>query len=179
MFQKTEVNNATIVNSVTLGDIWGITDRRVRQLVNEGVIETVGRGKYDLFDCTRRYCTYLRAIADASDGKKAAKLNYDDEHAIHEKVKRETAELQLKVMRGELHRGNDVETIMTDMITRAKTKLLGIPSKAAPLVMGYNNTTKIESILQQQIDEALMELSDYKPKLFINDEVLQENSNDE
>ena len=178
MAQKTEVDNTTIVNSITLGDIWGITDRRVRQLVDEGVIETVGRGKYDLFDCTRRYCTYIRAIADASEGKKKAQLSYDEEHAIHEKVKRETAELQLKVMRGELHRGKDVETVMSDMITRAKTKLLGIPSKAAPLVMGYSNTTKIESILQQQIDETLMELSDYKPELFVNDEVLQENSND-
>lgn len=178
MVQKTEVISKTIVNSVTLGDIWGITDRRVRQLVDEGVIETVGRGKYDLVECTRRYCTYLRAIADAADDKKTAKLSYDEEHAIHEKVKRETAELQLKVMKGELHRGKDVETVMTDMITRAKTKLLGIPSKVAPMVIGYKDMAKVQGILQKHIEEALLELSEYDPNLFINDEVIGESTND-
>jgi phage terminase Nu1 subunit (DNA packaging protein) len=179
MAAKADKIDITIVNSVTLGHVWGITDRRVRQLVEEGVIETVARGKYNLVDATRRYCAFLRQSAEAGADKKNAKLSYDEEHAAHEKVKREKAELQLKVMKGELHRSEDVEEVMTDMITRAKTKLLGLPSKVAPRVMGYKELTKIQAVLQMHIEEALAELADYSPELFANDDVIQDDDNDE
>ncbi|MGK0468964.1 MAG: hypothetical protein ACJAX4_004313, partial [Clostridium sp.] len=57
---KLENLDITIVNSITLGNILGITDRRVRQLVDENIIETIARGKYELIKCVKRYCTYLR-----------------------------------------------------------------------------------------------------------------------
>lgn len=170
--------DVTIVNSIVLGNCLGITDRRVRQLKTEGIIPEVSRGKYDLFECTRRYCEYLRQQLNSNSDNKEVKLNYDQERALHEKAKREKAELQLKVMKGELHLSTDVEDIMTDMITRAKTKLLGLPSKAAPMVMGYKDISKIQSILQKVVDDTLNELSEYNPELFKNDEVLQDD-NDE
>jgi phage terminase Nu1 subunit (DNA packaging protein) len=165
--------DVTIVNSIVLGSCWGITDRRVRQLREEGIISEVARGKYDLIESTRRYCEYLRQQVNASNDGKEVKLNYDTEKALHEKVKREKAELQFKVMKGELHRSEDVESVMTDMITRAKTKLLGIPPRVAPLVLGYKDISKVQTILQNHVEEALNELADYNPELFINDEVLQ------
>ena len=165
--------DATIVNSIILGNCWGITDRRVRQLREEGIISEVARGKYDLIKSTRQYCEYLRQQANASKDGKESKLNFDTEKALHEKVKREKAELQFKVMKGELHRSEDVESVMTDMITRAKTKLLGIPPKVSPMVLGYKDISKVQLIIQNHIEEALNELADYDPQLFINDDVLQ------
>jgi hypothetical protein len=101
----------TIVNSITLADFFGITDRRVRQLVEEGVFTSVSRGKYDLRDCTKKYCNFLRLAAETCASKTEVKINFDNEKALHEKVKREKAELQFKVMKGELHRSEDVELI--------------------------------------------------------------------
>lgn len=170
--------DVTIVNSVTLGSIWGVTDRRVRQLKDEGVISEVTRGKYDLAECTRRYCNFLRQAADANANQKEIKLNYDQEHALHEKIKREKAELQLQVMKGELHRSEDVELVMTDMLTRVKTKLLGLPSKMAQMVAGMKDSVKIQGLLQRQVEEALNELSDYQPDLFINDSVVSGDDDD-
>lgn len=178
MAQKSKKIDATIVNSVTLGDIWGITDRRVRKLAEEGVIEAVSRGKYDLASCTKRYCAYLRQAAESSEDKKNAKLDYDTEKALHEKIKREKSELQLKVMRGELHKAEDVDFVMTDMITKAKMKLLAIPSKAADLVIGRKDINSIENIIQKMIEEALVELSDYNSDLFKNDEVIEDDSDE-
>ncbi|NLH00787.1 hypothetical protein [Clostridium thermosuccinogenes] len=165
--------DVTIVNSIVLGNCWGITDRRVRQLREEGIISEVSRGKYDLIECTRRYCAYLRELANASnnDGKEV-KLNYDTEHALLEKAKREKAELQLRVMKGELHLGTDVEEVMTDMITKAKMKLLALPAKAADLVIGRKDINTIENILQKLIEEALNELADYTPELFEHEQAL-------
>ncbi len=174
MSEKDKKNiDVTIVNSIVLGNCWGVTDRRVRQLREEGIISEVARGKYDLIENTRKYCEYLRLQANANNDGKEVKLNYDTEKALHEKVKREKAELQFKVMKGELHRSEDVESVMTDMITRSKTKLLGIPPKVAPMVLGYKDISKVQLIIQNHIEEALNELADYDPQLFINDDVLQ------
>ncbi|MCR4436173.1 MAG: hypothetical protein QHH06_10370 [Clostridiales bacterium] len=167
--------DVTIVNSIVLGNCWGITDRRVRQLREEGIISEVSRGKYNLIECTRRYCEYLREQVNAKNNEgKEIKLNYDTEHALLEKAKREKAELQLKVMKGELHLGSDVEKIMTDMITKAKMKLLSLPAKAADLVIGRKDISTIENILQKMIEEALNELADYSPKLFEHEEALKD-----
>lgn len=171
---KIEKQDITIVNSVTLGNILGITDRRVRQLVDETIIETIARGKYDLFKCVQRYCTYLRQKTEADSNKQGAKIDYDNEHALHEKVKREKADLQFKVMKGEMHRAIDVENVMVDMITNAKTKLLGIPAKAAPMIIGYTNIPQIQSILQKAVYETLEELADYNKELFSNKLVVDE-----
>lgn len=170
---KTDI---TIVNSVILGDCWGITDRRVRQLREEGIISEVARGKYNLHECTRKYCEYLRQQANVNANSKETKLSYDSERALHEKAKREKAELQLQIMRGEVHLGTDVEEVMTDMITKAKMKLLALPAKAADLVVGRKDINSIENTLQKLIEESLNELADYDPELFVNDDVLKDDS---
>lgn len=170
--------DVTIVNSIVLGSCWGITDRRVRQLREEGIISEVARGKFNLTESTRKYCEYLRQQANANIEGKEVKLSYDQERALHEKAKREMKELQLKVMRGELHRSEDIEAIMTDMITRAKTKLLGLPSKLAPMVINRSDISLVQGMLQQQVEEALNELADYTPELFTNDEVLMGDEDD-
>ena len=179
MATKPDKLDVSIVNSVTLGKVWGITDRRVRQLREEGVISEVARGKYDLFECTRKYCDFLRQAANANANSKEVKLSLDNEKALHEKAKREKAELQLQVMRGEVHLGEDVEKVMTDMISTARTKLLALPSKVAPTVIGYDNISKIQAILSNYIEEALLELSEYDPQLFTNDSVVQGDAEDD
>lgn len=163
----------TIVNSITLADLFGITDRRVRQLADEGVFQAISRGKYEMRDCIRKYCIFLRQAAESCAAKTEIKINYDTERAMHEKAKREKAELQLKVMKGDLHRSEDIELIMTDMITKAKTKLLSLPSKLAPMVINRSDISMVQGLLQMQVEEALNELADYTPELFINDDVLQ------
>lgn len=167
--------DATIVNSITLGQCWGVTDRRVRQLREESVISEVARGKFDLYQCTRKYCEYLRQQINASDESNTAKLDYDQEHAAHEKIKREKAELQLKVMRSELHFAKDVQDIMTDMIVRSKVKILGLPQKVADKLVG-KDANVINNILEKHIMDALNELSDYTPELFKNDEVIEDDT---
>jgi phage terminase Nu1 subunit (DNA packaging protein) len=170
--QKNENLDVTIVNSITLATILGITDRRVRQLVQEGVINAKSRGKYELVKTVQLYCNYLRQKTEVDSNKQGAKVDYETERALHEKVKREKADLQFKVMKGELHRAQDVENIMVDMITNAKTKLLGIPAKAAPMIIGYTDIPRVQSILQKAVEETLGELANYNPELFTNKSVL-------
>lgn len=141
----------TIVNSITLATILGITDRRVRQLVQEGIIDAKARGKYELVKTIQQYCNYLRQKSEVDSNKLGSKIDYENERALHEKVKREKADLQLKVMKGELHRAIDLEMVVTDMITKTKIKILGIPAKAAPMIIVYTDIPRIQIVLQKVI----------------------------
>ena len=87
------------------------------------------------------------------------------ERAMHEKVKRELSELDLRQRQRELHEATDVEMVLTDMLVRIRTRLLGIPMAMAPRLAGLSKG-KIADMLNKEIESALMELKDYSPTMF-------------
>ena len=76
-------------------------------------------------------------------------------------------------MKGEVHKAEDVETVMMDMLVAFKTKIMGIPSKAAP-ILENRDAAFIKDRLTKEVTEALNELKDYDPKVFYSDEYVEE-----
>ena len=151
---------ARLITAKDLAEIVGISKRRVNQLVKEGgIFFKELDGKFDVQKNVENF--YKNKFSDTD-----AKANYDDERAKHEKIKRERASLHLKLLKGDLHKSKDVEEAMTMMIVNAKQKLLGLPTKAAPMVIGYKDITSIQQILSQVVEEALLELVEYSADLF-------------
>ena len=60
---------------------------------------------------------------------------------------------------------------MTEMVSNLRTQLLGLPSKIAPMLDGAGKN-KIYSVLTEEIEEKLSELSEYKPDMFTSEEVI-------
>lgn len=152
-----------------MGQLLGVTDRQVRYLADEGKIPKLANGSYELPYAMTTYISGLRAAEnqEKADIRKSGDLN--DEKLLHERAKRKKAELQLGQMRGELHRGPIVEKVMTDMLSNLRAKLLSIPTKTAPLLIGRSGISELEGILEDAIIESLEELSDYDPSLFVDD----------
>ena len=100
-------------------------------------------------------------------------INFDEEKALHERVKRHISELKLQIMKGELHKAEDVEIVMMDMLVAFKTKIMGIPSKVAP-ILENRDAAFIKDRLTKEVIEALNELKDYDPKAFYSDEYVEE-----
>lgn len=178
---KTTDISAITVNSATLEKIIGVSDRRIRQLAEEGIIVRTAKGRYKLMESARNYILFLKVSIEASgadlpDGK----LDLEEEKAIHERVKRQISELKLLTMRGELHKSLDVERVMTDMLVSVKAKLLSMPTKLAPLLVARENADYIRALINKEVLEALNELKDYNPKEFYSGEfVAGENDEDE
>lgn len=136
-----------------------LSERRVRQLRDEGVISESARpGLYDLIETNRRYINYLRKHNPDS----ADRLDYNAERAKLVRAKRKSEEYELQLKESRLHSSEDIETVMTAMLINFKSRLSSIPSKLAPLLSKKNNTAEIAKLLKDQMDEALTELSDYK-----------------
>ena len=168
----TDIDSLT-VSAAVLGRIFGVTDRRVRQMAEEGLIVRAAKGRYNLVESLKNYILSLKLAAEgvtmeSPDGE----IDIDEEKALHERVKRHISELKLQTMKGELHKAEDVERVMSDMLAAFKTRVMNIPSKVAP-ILEDRDTGYIKDRLTNEVVEVLNELKDYDPKAFYSDEYVE------
>lgn len=176
--KHTESEKITDVDSLTvsagvMANIFSVSERRVRQMAEEGIVTRAAKGRYKLVESLKHYTLTLKLAAeganvDSPDGE----VNIDEEKALHERVKRHIAELRLQAMRGDVHKAGDVERVMTDMLAAFKTRAMGIPSKVAPSLEN-RSTAYIKDRLAKEVLELLNELKDYDPKDFYSDEYVE------
>ncbi|MFY0545466.1 hypothetical protein [Brevibacillus sp. H7] len=150
-----------VFSAKQLSEILNLTPRRIQQLAEEGIMVKASRGKYKAIDSIQRYIQLLQEKKGDSD-----EVDYFTERALHEKAKREKAELALAVMKGDLHRSKDVEMVMNDMIAAFRARILAIPTKLAPQMQGLKELAAIRDLLTREMIEALTELSEYDPQVF-------------
>lgn len=166
---KTKVDDRTIVNTKTLAKMFNMTERNVRNLVAEDVIGRVGHGRYDLIDSVSRYITFLKMASDGLDDA-AVEESLEYEKWLHEKAKREKAEIELAHIKKEMHKSDEVEKVLNHMVMAFRSKMLSLPSKLALQLTTIDDVNKIEALLERDIHLALQELAEYDPSLFFSED---------
>lgn len=165
-----------VVASKVLESLFGLKDRTIRDLADKGIVKRDSHGKYLLWNSAKGYITALKAINAGKNGIKTEDdeqdLDYDREHAAHERVKRQISEIRLQLIKGQVHKAEDVERVMTDMFEKFKSKMNAIPSKMAKKLEGKSRI-EIQTMLREEIDGALIELSSYNPQDFYSDEHIE------
>lgn len=111
-----------------------ISERRVRQLRDEKVIEEVRPGLYDLKDANHKYINYLRKRNPESEES----IDYNTERAKLVRAKRKNEEYELQLKENQLHTAEDIEAVMTDMLVNFKSRLMAIPAKLSPILSKKN-----------------------------------------
>jgi len=143
-----------------------ITPRRVQQLKKEGM-PSVGRGQYELGPCMAWYIRFLQQALE----KRGPTASEDSADLINERVKltreqREKVALENEIRRGQLADMAEVRMAWSDHITRAKTKLLSMPSKLGPLLINVSDTNIVQQRIKSEVYAALVELAestDFRP----------------
>lgn len=168
MNAKSEMDDSVVVNTVVIAKMFNMTPRRVRQLVEEGVVDRIGHGRFNLIDTVSKYVTFLKLNTESlTEGDVSESLDY--EKWLHEKAKREKAEIELAHIKKEMHSSGEVEEVMNNMVMNFRQRMLSIPSKCALQLLNRTDPKYIESILEQNVNEALKELSEYDPSMFVED----------
>lgn len=135
-----------------------VSERRVRQLRDEKVISEVRPGLYNLVRTAHKYINYLRKRNPESEES----IDYNTERAKFVRAKRKNEEYDLQLKENQLHSGEDIENVMTDMLMNFKARLMAIPAKLSPVLCKKTDKAEIYKLLKEYIDEALTELSDFK-----------------
>jgi len=159
--RKDSEKNTYTVTTAEISEIFGISTRRVQQLAKDGVFVRVGHGQFDLPASINSFIEYR-----LDDTKEEGVLDKSTEEAMWTRARRQKTELELQIMRGDLHRSEDVRRVMNDMLGAFRARILSIPSKFSPQLVGLTEIPPIKVVLKQAVHEALEELSDYDPMVF-------------
>ena len=157
-----------------LANCLGITPRRVQLLAKQGAVVKLRRGVYDLEKSVQSYITYkLESLEEGQEQK-----SLDEIRADHERWKMRKTQLAVQLLEGKLHRAEDVERVWSQSAAAVRSRLLGIPVKAAPQVAGMEDTGEIQQVLQREVAEALNEIAGYDPADFADPLPLEEDETD-
>lgn len=135
-----------------------MTPKNVERLTDKGILQTKQGNLYSLAEANRAYIRYLRDRNP--DTEEAVDLN--EERAKLTKAKRLNEELDLAVKKGELHKAEDIEKIMTATLINFKSRLSAIPAEEADKLASMTDKAKIFLYLNEKIKEALTELSNFE-----------------
>ena len=130
-----------------------VTKGYIAKLIKEGRLHLI-KGKLNV------------AMSDAeldnkSNDDKAP--NYWIEKALHEKAKRELAELDLKLKQDQLVEVDQIGDHLDKIFSVVRQRLLAMPSKIAPLVQAEESVGGARIVLESTVFEVLSELSEYNP----------------
>lgn len=176
MSKETEDFEKLLVSSKTLEALFGVKDRTIRDLAERGIIKRDSHGRYLFWDSARSYITALK-VANAGRNTqnvddKGKNIDLDEEKAQHEHIKRQITEIKLQLIKGQVHKAEDVEAVMTDMFTKFRSKMTALPTKMARKLEGKSKI-EIQKILKTEIDNALVELASYNAADFYSDEHIE------
>ena len=151
----------TLYTSKVVAQWLCLTERRVRQLRDEGGIVEARAGLYELQPTVAPYITYIGG---------AGKETLTNERMKLTRAKREAAELENELRKGEVHRTEDIERGIKSMFLNIRSRFLALPAKLSPTLatMGGNQTGIFDE-LKQAIDEILEEMSDYRVAFAVQD----------
>ncbi len=83
----------------------------------------------------------------------------EDEKTRLTKAQADLAELELSEERGELVRMSSVSGAWESHVARCRARLLSLPTKASPQVVGCSSLAEVKAVLDGFVEEALLELA--------------------
>lgn len=153
--EQARVETGEYVTAKTLAEILCTTERTIRNLTVKNILVKNENGKYELRTNLRSY------------------INANDETNKLRKSQRETNEFNLAVKKKEYLNAEDVKFAVTDMLSRFKSKLLQMPTKAK-IELENSDIENFEDILEKHCREALEELSEFDESMMEIEELGEE-----
>lgn len=138
----------------TISKLLDLSPRRVQQLVKEGVIPKMERGRYELVPVVRAYIHYLR-----ERNIQAGVVSLEEVRTRKLKAEAELVEIDLAQQRGETIKVDAAAIVWGEVLSAAKSRLLSIPAKLAPMVAVEDDPAICKALIEEQVHEALDDLS--------------------
>ena len=139
----------SVLNMGQLSELTGKTYRTLHVRL-EGIPPAREDGKSKWWESRQA----LAAIYDAGPS------DPQQERARLDRLRGDKITLDLERERGEVVNVHEVALSWTRIVTDAKSRLLGVPTKAAPLVMGCKRVEQAKAVMEDQILDALGDLAD-------------------
>ena len=162
MAEEKSQGDKKLVTTKELAKFINLTDRRIQQLT-PSVFKAVKRNQYDLIASVRSYIIYLQEIVakrtNANEEQEKQRLEAD---IRLKEAKAEIAQLDLKELKAELLRAEDVQAFIEDLGATTKSLLMGFPSRLAMDLPNESVAAERSAIIEEAVFEVLEQLSEYE-----------------
>jgi phage terminase Nu1 subunit (DNA packaging protein) len=148
------------VNVSKVAAFLNLDERRVQQLVKEGMPRET-RGQYDPVKCA---AFYIRFLQRALEKKSVPTLDGGFAGEREERIRLLRADADLREMelareRSQLVAISDVERVMTDLVLTTKARILAMPARLAPELVGETSRVMIQAKIEKACKESLAYLA--------------------
>jgi phage terminase Nu1 subunit (DNA packaging protein) len=145
--------------AAALADLFGISERRVKQLRSDGVLPGMPGDPYETRECVRAYCAHLRPSSGrtASGGASTLTLNEARLALLAEQTTKLRAENDLQATRVLL--ASEVQAAIAASCATVRNRLLAIPSEIAPQLFRLKSVAEVHHRVQAAVTDALHGLS--------------------
>lgn len=160
MANDTKINRETVVNTSEAASISGLTIRRIQQLIQDGTIPTIERGKITLGDlCESLIRQSKKELSDEDRKIEQAKRKAE---ATLKASKAQIAKLEADELAGKMHRKEDVESIMFDMIYTIRDGLNALPGRLAVDAANAKTAAEASDVIRREVHKLMTELANYE-----------------
>lgn len=141
----------------TIASLLMVSERRVQQLAQEGVIPKADRGRYELVPTVQGYIRYLQERSVHSD---ASTIDYAVEKARLTKAQADLAEIEVAKAREEVVGVAQLEKNLGNLLAEVQINLRNIPGRIVSSLVGVTDERTIKARLMAEIDQVLQALAD-------------------
>jgi len=140
------------VNGTELANVLGLSNMRITQLEDKGVISRNADKQFTLSEAVIGYIEMLRKKPSKTDA------NYEAARARKMEAAADIEEMNAAKRKGELVEIDDVADIVQTEYGIVRQRLFAIPNKIALDVFSCENPQQVQDVLLSQMNEALSEL---------------------
>ena len=160
MANDNKITRETVIGTSEAASISGLTIRRIQQLIQDGTIPTIEKGKITLGDL---YESLIRqSKKELSDEDRKIEQAKRKAEATLKASKAQMAKLEADELAGKMHRKEDVEKIMADMVYTIRDALMALPGRLAVDAANASSAAEASDVIRKEVHKIMNELADYE-----------------
>jgi phage terminase Nu1 subunit (DNA packaging protein) len=158
----------TVVGTAILSEDFGVTKRRIQQLVEEGVLTATKDSSGYKFDYRRAVAQYVKYLDEKSKGKdKTSEYSVLEQEKLQAEVtikksRATVAGMELAEYEGSMHRTEDVEEMTSRLIYAIRSAFVSFPSRLSVDVAKITKPAAVSRRIKTEVNEVLQELSQFE-----------------
>ena len=156
-----KITDETTCSTTEMAMVLGVTARRVQQMIQDGTLITVVRGRLNLADNVQRYIRFLTDGQLTEEEKKIEKARTAAEVKL-KVAKADIAQLEAAELKGKMHRSEDVEALTQDYCDTVRNAMMSLPGRLSTEVALCDNAEECSTIIRDVVYSILNELSEYE-----------------
>lgn len=156
-----KINDETAVSTTELAVVLGLGVRRVQQMLQDGTLQPVSRGKLLLAESVQRYINFIsKDMSTANEEDLKIDKTKRAAEAKLKASKAQIASLEAEELKGKMHRSEDVAAFTEDLIYTIRGALLALPGRVAVDIAA--TPAEASAIVRKEVYKIMRELAGYR-----------------